>query len=384
MDSGVVIREAAPEEVLRWDELVTRFDNCRVVHKLAWMRSLEACVKGRPLYLVYEKGGEIVGCLPGFLATVGLLRLFGSPLPGWQTLSMGPVFDRRRVSTRELVSALLPFLQKRHGVQHVELIGADFDHETMRELRFQSKPSPSYCARLFPGDEGRVMRSLKESARRNVRRADKLGLVVKFEEDESFIDEHYDQLREVYARGGNVIPFGKKRALEFFRHMKAGGNLLAVSVSLPDGGPCIATGTFTIEGRELLLWMWAHRTQYRWYRPTELLTWTAMKRAMERGCDTFDLMGRGEFKTKFGAELNESKYRWVWSRYDWLLEARLLAERGYRWQQGFRGRLARQELLNRLPLPGRAEGPVNNCAPDARTVGPRPMHAGTATNQPAG
>ncbi|HEX8852383.1 MAG TPA: ATP-grasp domain-containing protein, partial [Pyrinomonadaceae bacterium] len=230
MNSNVVIREARPEEVLGWDELVTRFDNCRVVHKLAWMRSLEACVKGKPLYLVYEKGGEIVGCLPGFLATVGFLRLFGSPLPGWQTLSMGPVFDRRRISTRELVAALLPFLQKRYGVQHVELIGADFDHETMKEMRFQSKPSPSYCARLFPGDEGRVMRSLKESARRNVRRAGKLGLVVRFEDDESFIDEHYDQLREVYTRGGNVIPFSKKRALEFFRHMKAGGNLLAVSV----------------------------------------------------------------------------------------------------------------------------------------------------------
>ena len=147
MDSGVVIREAGPEEVLRWDELVTRFDNCRVVHKLAWMRSLEACVKGRPLYLVYEKGGEIVGCLPGFLATVGFLRLFGSPLPGWQTLSMGPVFDRRRITTRELVAALLPFLQKRYGVQHVDY-RRGFYHETRGDA-LQVSPRRA-TASLFP------------------------------------------------------------------------------------------------------------------------------------------------------------------------------------------------------------------------------------------
>jgi hypothetical protein len=217
-----------------------------------------------------------------------------------------------------------------------------------------------------------------------VRRAGKLGLVVRFEEDESFVDEHYDQLREVYTRGGNVIPFSKKRALEFFRHMKSGGNLLAVSVSLPDGGPCIATGTFTVEGRELLLWMWAHRTQYRWYRPTELMTWTVMRRAMELGCDTFDLMGRGEFKTKFGAELNEGKYRWVWSRYAWLLETRLLAERGYRWQQGLRGRVARHALFSRLSGADGGQGSVGADGSDSRPAGAHSIQAGAATNQPAG
>jgi hypothetical protein len=261
MKTDVVIREASPQEVLGWDELVAGFDNYRVVHKLAWLRSLKACVKGKPLYLVYEKQGEIVGCLPGFLVNMGPLRLFGSPLPGWQTLSMGPVFDKQRLSTNEMMPALVTYLEKHHGVHHIELMTGGLDHEVMEQLGFESKPSATFRAPLFPGEEERAMKALKESARRNVRRALKLGLVVKFEEDESFIDEHYDQLKEVYTRGGNAIPFSKKRALEFFRHMKASGNLLAISVYLPNDGPCIATGTFTVDGKELLLWMWAHRTQ---------------------------------------------------------------------------------------------------------------------------
>lgn len=350
----VSIREATQEELLRWDELVTRFDNYRVSHKLSWMRSLEASVKGRPLYLIYEKGTRVVGCLPGFLTTIGPLRLFGSPLQGWQTVSMGPAFDPCLVSTEELVATLIKFLEK-YRVHHVELISSSLDQQVLHSLRFRNEPLPTYRARLFPGDEDRTKRAMKDSARRNVSRAIKLGLVVKFEENESFVDEHYDQLREVFARGGNTVPFGRKRALEFFRHMKAGGNLLAVSVYLPEGGPNIATGMFTVEGKELLLWMWTHRTQYRWYRPTELMTWTVMKKAMEMGCETFDFMGRGDFKAKFGAELDASKHRWILSRYQWIATTRDIAGRSYKWQQALRGRMIRRSMFN---VRADAAGPV--------------------------
>jgi len=142
------------------------------------------------------------------------------------------------------------------------------------------------------------------------------------------------------------VPFGKKRALDFFRHMKAGGNLVAVSVYLPDGGPNIATGMFTIEGKELLLWMWTHRTEHRWYRPTELMTWAVMQKAMALGCNTLDFMGRGDFKAKFGAELDLTKHRWARSRYEWLAATRMLAGRGYKWQQSMRGRVIRRVLFN--------------------------------------
>jgi hypothetical protein len=370
MKMDVLIREASAEELAGWDELVTGFENYRVVHKLGWMRSLEACVKGKPLYLVYEKEGRVAGCLPGFVVNMGPLKLFGSPLPGWQTLSMGPVFDPGLLSAREMMSALIGYLEKNYGVHHIELLSDGLDAGVMEGLGFQCKPTATFAAPMFPGDEAATMKRLKESARRNVKRAVKLGLVVKFEEDESFVEEHYDQLVEVYARGGNAIPFTKKRALEFFRHMKESGNLLAVSVHLPGGGPCIATATFTAEGKELLLWMWAHRTRYRWYRPTELMTWTVMKRAMELGCDHVDFMGRGDFKAKFGAELGVSKYRWVRSRYRWLLQVRMLAERGYRWQQALRGRRTRQRMAAALASvaqpPGRDEAGPSNCAQEQR------------------
>jgi hypothetical protein len=163
---------------------------------------------------------------------------------------------------------------------------------------------------------------------------------VQFEHDDAFVDEHFNQMREVYLRGGNVVPFPKQRVLACFQHLRAAGHLLAVSACLPDGTR-IATGMFFMDGRELLLWTWAHRTRYRWYRPTELMTWTVMQRAMAAGCKSFDLMGGGDFKAKFGGAPDLFKYRWVWSRHMWIAQARNLAGLLHGWQQSLRGRVLR-------------------------------------------
>lgn len=341
--SLLAVRHASIPEILAWDQLVARFPGCRIGHTRAWLRSLEACGKGDPLYLVFERGADVVGCLPGLLTRVGPLRLFGSPLPGWQTWSMGPVFDPGRVTTRELGTALVTFLAQHYGVHHVELMTGALDPATMREAGFRGDPELTYRAPLYPGDEARAWRALRDSARRNIRRAINLGLVVRFAEDAAFADEHYDQVREVYVRGGNVVPFGPERVRACVQHMRTAGKLLAVSVSLPDG-PVIATGIFLVHARELFLWTWAHRSRYRWYRPTELMTWTVMQRAMALGCNTFDLMGGGDFKRKFGAEPELTKYRWVWSRYPWITRARDVAGVAHRWQQSLRGRLLRLAL----------------------------------------
>src|SRR5207237_5150157 len=279
-ESGLArVREATAGELENWDDLIARFWNHRVTHRRSWIESLAGSGCGEPLYLVWEKSGDVVGCMPGLLARVGLWRGFGSPLPGWQTVSLGPVWDRRRVSARELVSLLVPYLQLVHRVSYIELMTPDVAPELMRALGFRGEPAPTYRAPLYPDDEKRTFRGLKDSARRNVRRAERLGLVVRTEEDESFVDEHYDQLREVYLRGGNAVPFSRTRVRQCFRHMQQAGRLIAVSVRMPDG-TCVATGTFFIDHPELHRWMWAHSTRYRWYRPTEMMTWTVMQRVL--------------------------------------------------------------------------------------------------------
>jgi hypothetical protein len=338
--SSIRVREFSPAELSRWDTLVRRFANHRVTHTLAWLRSLEASGFGSARFLAVEKDGEIVGCLPGLISDVGPIRLFGSPPPASQTVSMGPAFDEQRTTSMELLEAVTPFLEQQLGVHHMEIMSPDLDPAGMLVLGFRGEPWPTYRVPLYPADERRTLKQLKDSARRNISRGIKQGLEVRFESDERFVDEHYSQIREVYVRGGHAVNFKHQRVLECFRALREAGNLVAVSVYLPNRVN-IATGMFTIEGQELVLWTWAHRVNYRWHRPTELMTWTVMQRAMSAGCVTFDLMGLGEFKTKFGAELDTRKYRWIKSRYRWLAGMRDIAAKGLHWQQSLRGRMAR-------------------------------------------
>lgn len=354
------VREATPDELRGWDAIVRRFPNHRLPHLRAWIDSLTASGCGRPLYLLLENDDGIVGCLPGLLVNVGKWRLFGSPLAGWQTVSLGPAFDPARFDTAAFARAIVPYLEREHDVDHIELLHLGLDPAAMCAAGFTDEPVATYRAPLFPHDEARTFKQLKLNARRNVKRAQRLGLVTRFEDDERFVDEHYAQVKEVYRRGGFSVPFSKQRVLEFFRQLKASGNLLAISVYLPGGRVNIATGLFFTEGTELLLWMWAHRQHYRWYRPTELMTWTVMQRAVQLGCDTFDLMGRGEFKSKFGAEPDLTKMRWMRDRHRWLMAARNMAKTVYGWQQGLRGRaaLVTRQATGFIGRRGRAALPV--------------------------
>ena len=112
----LLAREATTLERHNWDELVARFPSCRIAHKRPWIEWLQACGCGQPLYLVLERDGELVGAVPGLLVRLGLLQLYGSPLPGWQTPAMGPVFDPSQVSTAELVTGRPYF--RAAGVEH--------------------------------------------------------------------------------------------------------------------------------------------------------------------------------------------------------------------------------------------------------------------------
>src|SRR5256712_13224716 len=121
----LAIREASPLELAGWDELVQRFDNHRIVHTRAWINWLEACGHGRPLYLILELDRQVVGCVPGLVVRLGVVRLFGSPLPGWQAPSMGPVFDRRRGTTPGVGAAPVVFLEGRGRGQAIRALGDD-------------------------------------------------------------------------------------------------------------------------------------------------------------------------------------------------------------------------------------------------------------------
>jgi hypothetical protein len=336
--NGVIVRQATPEEVLSWDELIARFPNHRVFHKKTWLESLQAFSGAKPLYLMFEKEGALAAMLPGFLTKVAGLNLFVSPREGWQTGSMG-IASLAEISPAETLAGLIPYLEGRHRVQHIEMICRGQDTRDISSLGFSVEEMETQTVQLLPGPEEVTLKHLPQKTRNQLRKAQKMGLVARIAEQESFVDEFYTQAQLVFTRNRHAIPFARNRVLQLFRFMRSSGNLLPISVHLPQNDACIATGLFLANGREMFLWGWAHRQEYGSLCPMELLTWTAMRAGIASGFTSLDMAGGGKAKEKYGALPDHGTTRWLRSRYGWLTWLRASAKRGYRWQQSMRGRL---------------------------------------------
>ena len=88
-DGGVSVSQAERRE---WDRLVSRFADRTVYHSLAWIETLEEAHGLRPLLLRATVDGECAAVWPCLELFKGPIRVVGSPLPGWSTAYMGPLF----------------------------------------------------------------------------------------------------------------------------------------------------------------------------------------------------------------------------------------------------------------------------------------------------
>jgi hypothetical protein len=340
MIKPVRVREATIDEIAAWDQLVQQFPGWRVFHLRSWIKSIETFARVKALYLICETAGEVVGCIPGFLARIGPIRLFCSPREGWQTDCMGPVFDPEKLNTKALISALIHFLERRHRVHHIEMASPMLDESMMEELGFRGQKLFTYRVPLFPGNEAKTLSGVHSRTRSYMRSLGKGKLIVSVDEDESFVDEHYAQVHAVFARHGKSVPFSRERVAQLVQSMRREGRLLTLAVRTPDDRRCISSAIFLMAGTEMYLWSWAHLEEFGRLHPVELMAWSAMQRGMQVGCTTLDWGGGGHAKVKYGSVPDQTNVRWLRSRYRSIADLRAVAVRCYRMQQSARGRIA--------------------------------------------
>lgn len=336
----ISFREAKKFEIECWDELVTQFPNHQVFHLYGWIKSVEEYTGAKAIFMIAERDGHIVACCPGFLYKFAGLTFFCSPREGWQTDSMGPVFDPETVNTADLISALLRYLQKTHRVKYVELNSRCLDKNEMRRLGFVEEIMPTLRTSLLTNEPEEMFKALDGKARNQVRKAIKVGLIAKCGHTEDFLDQYYSQIKEVFQRRKSTLPFSRHRIEVVFNFLGESDPLLPISIFLPGESECIATGIFLLANNEMYLWGWAHRKEYGSLCPIELLTWTAIEIAIQKGCTALDFGGLGKAKKKYNAVLDEKTNRYMISFIPGLIPMRALARRAYRWQQKFRGKLS--------------------------------------------
>lgn len=306
-------------ETARWDDLIVPYESREIFHQRVWLEYLAAS-RGADIRLWgIRNGSRTVGYFCGGLVRKGPFKILGSPLKGWGTNSMGPLVNRD-VDEVGLLAALDGLAREEH-LAMTELEHTLLGDDAFLSRHYEATPGSTYLVGL--GHAGSMWDALESTCRNRIRKALRMGLTVEDTADPAIADEFYDQYSDLMQRKGLVPPYPRRSPRLLVGHLKQAGVLFALRVR-DRSGRVIASGLFPHDDRTVYFWGGASWHDSHDLCPNDLLHWTVMRLAAERGLRRYNMCGDGRFKRKFGGTLLRIK-RWrkcYWRSARW-------AQRGY-------------------------------------------------------
>ena len=304
---SLVVKYVDPTLDTKWDQTVASFPDANIFHTSSWAKTLKDSYGYEPLYAVWEKGGAPVCMLP--------LMEINSVITGKRGVSL-PFTDWCQVVTAgsparsEAVHDLLDLGRSRKW-KTLELRGSG---ETVTD----DQVSPAYLVHeldLSPGEED-LFKQFRDSTRRNIRKAAKLGVEVVEDNTPDGLKE-FCRLNVVTRRDHGLPP----QPAVFFKNLyqniidpgcgkvllaRHGESTVAASIYLSYNGRALYKYGASDKGQQHL-------------RANNLLMWEAVRRYCEAG-DSFLHFGKTDsnqsgllqFKRGWGAEergLGYQKFR---------------------------------------------------------------------------
>ncbi len=288
------------EEQETWDARISGYETVHLFHRRAWLDYLAESQGVQIHYWAIREAGRTIGYFCAGIFNKGPFRILGSPLKSWGTNFMGPVVNSD--FSADAFLRALDELAASEAIATLEIENPILNAGLLSSRGYEAKTDSTYIIELTPQDEDRVWRRIDKKDHSTVRKARRLGLRVLECGDVSMADEYYDQFMEVMTRKGLFPPYDRDRPRLLFRHLYPKDMLLALQVLNPEGQP-IASGLFPHDDRTIYYWGGASRVVGRQYSPNDLMHWSVMEWALERGLTAYNMCGPGKFKQKFGGEL---------------------------------------------------------------------------------
>ncbi len=272
----------------------------RIVYQtLPWIKFVAFTQCAEPIMAVLSRHDETLGYFTGLIVKKFGFKILGSPFPGWSTPYMG--FNLRPDVSRALAAeALIDFGFNELRCHHIELMDRNMVPGDYNHLGFETSVFDSFELDLTLSKD-RLWRNMRQDCRESIRKAKRSGVVVEEAHDIEFADDYYEQLKHVFAVKHSVPPFGVDRVRQLIAFMEPTGNLLMLRARNKEG-ICIATSIRLAMNTTVFAWGAASWRHFSRVRPNELLQWYAIKYWKARGMRTFDLVGRGDYKLKYGSE----------------------------------------------------------------------------------
>lgn len=302
-----------------WDELVQRFPDRTVFHRRAWLQSVEQAHRAKVLLARADSDQGCVAVWPCLEQRKGPFRILGSPLPGWSTVYLGPLFAEGVAVHAVLKAFFAEPMFCRAAYCYCKVVDADREVDLSclgftRVSRYRT-----YLLSLTRSEE-ELWKNMESRGRNMVRKAKKAGLEVRKEKGLDFVGDFWEMSREVFGRS-NMRPTYSQRLLDkVCENLSRQGELLVLS-AFADGRRA-ATVALPHDDQTVYYWAGAAFGEFRYAAPSNLLMWESIREARRLGLKRYDLVsiygGPGKFKRTFGPEEKTTATHWERSR-SWLV-----------------------------------------------------------------
>ncbi|MBM4326384.1 MAG: GNAT family N-acetyltransferase [Deltaproteobacteria bacterium] len=271
----------------------------RMVHQsLPWLQFIADAQNARPVLARLRNDRETLGYFSGLLVKKFGFTILGSPFPGWSTTYMG--FNLKPgVPRSSAIGALTHFAFSQLRCHHLELMDRFATEEDYEPFDFHIWMFQGYEIDLRL-EEDRLLADMSATCRNSIRKATRLGVRIEESTVPDFVCDYWAQLKHVFAVKGAIPLFGPSRVEQLIERLLPTGNLLLLK-AMNEEGECVATGLFPALNKTAFFWggaSWRHHSKL---GANEALVWYAMKYWKRRGIQTFDMVGLGDYKRKFGA-----------------------------------------------------------------------------------
>ena len=292
-----------PLEYSEWDKaLLASGDNC-FFHSSAWARVLHESYRFRPVYFASFEKGKLSCLMPFMEVNSWLTGRRGVSLP---FTDYCPQLVPDRGAFQGTVKALFDF-GARAGWKYVEWRDGEYFPEEV-------KSSDRYHTHELnlTKTEKELFSGLRDSTRRNIRKAARAGVVIEIHDTRESIDCFY-RLHCITRKRHGLPPQPAAFFKKISEHIVSKGQGIVV-LALHEGN-AVASAVFFHFGNEGLYKYGASDLVYQDLRPNNLLMWHAIKWYRDHGFQVLNF-GRTEpknngllqFKRGWGAEERTLKY----------------------------------------------------------------------------
>ncbi|MCC5821685.1 MAG: GNAT family N-acetyltransferase [Phycisphaerales bacterium] len=309
---GLSVRDVTSNS--EWNKLVDNAFYSTVYHRSGWLRALSETAEVKIYKLALEDSRGALAIWPIGVFRKGPLRIGASPLPGWNTAYLGPLFTQLCGDKVDAVRIMMQskFIN-RPSFLTCKLMDTEID---LSELGLK-KEKDFYTYQInLTESEGKIWNSLKGKCRTAIRKGEKNNIKIIAEDNRQYIQDFMDMATDVYAKSNLKPPYSSQFIAAVDEYLRECNELVVMSAF--HSGCRIATVIFPHDNNSAVYFAGGTFSQYKQLAPSNLLHWRTMMFFKEMGVQTYDFIScygsPGKFKETFGPQKVLKSTHWEYTR----------------------------------------------------------------------